>query len=201
MHQSGVVVQAATEGGQGGNEAVQRMKKIHVATQNITKVITLIQEIARQTNLLSLNAAIEAAKAGSHGRGFSVVAEEVRKLADRSRSAAKEIEGLTSDTQGAVAEGTSSVETTLGLIGQIQEAITSLASLTQEISAATSQQAVTAPLPPSNWPPLSTRSPAPRQTLPGSPTASLIPRRGSESSNWQARFRCYALGSAEIAVQ
>jgi len=144
MLQSGVVVQAATEGGQGGNEAVQRMKKIHVATQNIAKVITLIQEIARQTNLLSLNAAIEAAKAGSHGKGFSVVAEEVRKLADRSRSAAKEIEGLTSDTQGAVAEGTSSVETTLGLIGQIQEAITSLASLTQEVSAATSQQAVTA---------------------------------------------------------
>jgi methyl-accepting chemotaxis protein len=144
MRQSGLVVQAATEGGQGGTVAVQGMQKIHEATQNIARVITLIQEIARQTNLLSLNAAIEAAKAGSQGKGFAVVAEEVRKLADRSRSAATEIEGLTSDTQVAVAEGTRSVESTLRLIGQIQEAITSMASLTQEVSAATSQQAVTA---------------------------------------------------------
>jgi len=144
VEQSDLVVGAAHKGGQGGADAVERMKKIAETTTNISKVITLIQEIARQTNLLSLNAAIEAAKAGQHGKGFAVVAEEVRKLADRSRSAAVEIEGLTLDTRGAVESGTSAVESTLGLIGQIQEAIGSLASLTREVGAATEEQATTA---------------------------------------------------------
>jgi methyl-accepting chemotaxis protein len=142
--QAGLVVSAADQGGQGGSDAVQRMKAITETTRSIAKVITLMQEIARQTNLLSLNAAIEAAKAGAHGKGFAVVAEEVRKLADRSRSAAVEVEGLTRDNLGAVAGGTAAVETTLGLIGQIQEAIGSMASLTREVGAATEEQATTA---------------------------------------------------------
>ena len=142
--QSAQVEDAARQGGQGGADAVARMAKINEATTNIARVISLIQDIARQTNLLSLNAAIEAAKAGAQGKGFAVVAEEVRKLSERSREAAKEIEGLIQDTRLAVEGGTHAVESTLKLIGQIQEAIGSLTGLTREVGAATEEQATTA---------------------------------------------------------
>ena len=79
------------ESGKAVNEAVNAMKLI-------TKKITVIEEIARQTNMLSLNASIEAARAGEHGKGFAVVAAEVGKLAARSRDAAVEISELSAST-------------------------------------------------------------------------------------------------------
>ena len=104
---SRVSAQTATQGGTVMRSAAQTMERIAAASSSVSekmtslalrseeigKVISVIQEISEQTNLLALNAAIESARAGEHGRGFAVVAGEVRRLAERTRSATEEISG------------------------------------------------------------------------------------------------------------
>ena len=143
LEHTGQAVKATGEGADSGRVATLDMGRIESATQNIGRAITVIQEIARQTNLLSLNAAIEAAKAGAQGKGFSVVAEEVRKLAERSRSSAAEIEGMIQESNEAVVSGRSSVAVTQGLLTRIQEAMTTTGSMMKEIGSATEEQSQT----------------------------------------------------------
>ena len=124
-----IAVEAADDARKGGTAVQETLG----AMRNIADKILIIEEISRQTNLLALNAAIEAARAGEHGRGFSVVAAEVRKLAERSQVAAAEINDL-SRSSVEVAE-------TAGLlIGDIIPKIEKPADLILEIGAASREQ-------------------------------------------------------------
>jgi methyl-accepting chemotaxis protein len=136
-------VQETGRSAEAGQGTAQGMSDIQRVTGQIVQAVTVIQEIARQTNLLSLNAAIEAAKAGQQGKGFAVVAEEVRKLAERSGSAAHEIEDLIQRTQEAVSGGVHGVDTTLASLAAIRERIGGVATSIQEIGGLSRDQATT----------------------------------------------------------
>ncbi|MEE9355399.1 MAG: bacteriohemerythrin, partial [Methylococcaceae bacterium] len=119
-------VEAAQHGGEAVTETLTAMSQI-------AEKVSIIEDIAYQTNILALNASIEAARAGSYGRGFAVVADEVRKLAERSGSAAQEISNLTTNSVQIANQAGS-------LIGEIIPQIQQTAELVQEISAASNEQ-------------------------------------------------------------
>jgi len=141
--QAEAAVQATAQGHRAGANTTESMEAIRSTTAQIVRAIQVIQEIARQTNLLSLNAAIEAAKAGAHGKGFAVVAEEVRKLAERSGQAAKEIAELVKGSNEAVDSGKETVNATVAALESIQSNVTGLSSLVLEIGSASEEQART----------------------------------------------------------
>jgi methyl-accepting chemotaxis protein len=125
-----IAVKGAREAEDGGKAVQETVNAMH----KIADRVGIIEEIARQTNLLALNAAIEAARAGDHGRGFSVVASEVRKLSERSQSAAKEIgEMATSSVRIAEHSGT--------LLGELLPSIRKTAELVEEVAAGSNEQA------------------------------------------------------------
>ncbi len=134
------MLQAAEAGAQKGAATVAAMQGIHQNAQAISRILMVITDIANQTNLLSLNAAIEAAKAGEHGPGFAVVAEEVRKLAERSAAAAEETLGLIGKTHKAMEAGLATVAGTETALKSLQQDIQVVAGLSRHIGQASAEQ-------------------------------------------------------------
>jgi methyl-accepting chemotaxis protein len=121
-------------------KAITAMSEINVASAKISDIISTIDEIAFQTNLLAVNAAVEAARAGDEGRGFAVVASEVRSLAQRSSAAAKEIKGLIQDSLRKVEAGSALVnrsgDTLQGIVGSVKR----VTDIVGEIAASSGEQ-------------------------------------------------------------
>lgn len=156
------VVQATINGMDNIREQIQetskRIKRLGESSQEIGDIVSLINDIADQTNILALNAAIQASMAGDAGRGFAVVADEVQRLAERSSAATKQIEALVKTIQNDTNEAVISMEQTVAevvrgarlaqdagvALEEIESVSKNLADLIQNISNAARQQASSA---------------------------------------------------------
>ena len=151
------MVEKVEEVGEAVMAAAQMISQLGDSSQEIGQIVVTIDEIADQTNLLALNAAIEAARAGEHGKGFAVVADEVRQLAERTAQATDEIgtmiTGIQEDTEHAVntmAQGQATVQSGLALISHVRQAfdqiaggIETMSGHIETIATATEEQSVT----------------------------------------------------------
>ncbi len=165
LHAAGKGAQAVQNAIRGMNdireqiqETSKRIKRLGESSQEIGEIVQLISDITEQTNVLALNAAIQAASAGEAGRGFTVVAEEVQRLAERSAEATKHISAIVTsiqrDTQDAVeamerstqgvVQGTKTADEADQALREIERVSGQLAELIGSISQATQQQAVSA---------------------------------------------------------
>ncbi|EMC0024144.1 methyl-accepting chemotaxis protein [Enterobacter cloacae] len=130
----------ARKGGELMGQVAHNMQSITECAQQMTEIISMIDGIAFQTNILALNAAVEAARAGDHGKGFSVVAEEVRNLAHRSAEAAKNIKTLIEVTSNNVTQGVTVVSEAEKNMREIVAGSGNVSRLMDEISSSTSEQ-------------------------------------------------------------
>ena len=125
-------------------EMNEAMGNINDASKEIAKIIKVIDSIAFQTNILALNASVEAARAGSAGRGFAVVADEVRNLASKSAEAAKSTTVLIENSLKAVKNGSNIASKTKDTLEVIVEKVNSSVTMIEEIAAASEEQALAA---------------------------------------------------------
>lgn len=116
------------------------MRLISQDSKKIEEIIHVIDDIAFQTNLLALNAAVEAARAGEQGKGFAVVAEAVRALAQRSASAAKEINGLIKESVERTEQGSSIADNSGQVLTRIVSSVNKVVTLNKEIAQASNEQ-------------------------------------------------------------
>ncbi|WP_321817719.1 MULTISPECIES: methyl-accepting chemotaxis protein [unclassified Paraburkholderia] len=122
------------------SRVVNSMSDIDRSAARIGEIIGMIESIAFQTNILALNAAVEAARAGEQGRGFSVVASEVRALAQRSSAAAKDVRAMIGSSASSVREGNDAVVLAGDAMQRVRGAIARVAELMGEIAAASQEQ-------------------------------------------------------------
>ncbi len=140
------IARRASESAKVAADAVQQadstnetVLSLDTAAQKIGDVVKLINEIAEQTNLLALNATIEAARAGDAGKGFAVVAGEVKALASQTTKATEEISEQINAMQQATTQAVSAIADIRGVIGQVNESTTAIASAVEEQNAATQE--------------------------------------------------------------
>jgi twitching motility protein PilJ len=161
-HKGGEAVRRTIDGMNAIRETIQetskRIKRLGESSQEIGNIVELINDIAEQTNILALNASIQASMAGEAGRGFAVVADEVQRLAERSTNATKQIEVLVRTIQSDTNEAVVSMErSTTDVVGgallaenagaaldEIEQVSNQIASLVQNISSSSQQQASSA---------------------------------------------------------
>jgi twitching motility protein PilJ len=161
-HKGGDAVRRTIDGMNTIRETIQetskRIKRLGESSQEIGNIVELINDIAEQTNILALNASIQASMAGDAGRGFAVVADEVQRLAERAAAATRQIEALVRTIQTDTNEAVVSMErSTTDVVGgallaenagaaleEIEQVSTQIASLVQNISASSRQQAASA---------------------------------------------------------
>ncbi len=141
--QSQKYADVATESSKDMREMVEAMSRINETAKKIGNIISEIESIASQTNLLSLNASIEAARAGEAGRGFSVVADQIRQLAEQSSKSAVDTRNLIESTMTEVDNGNKVVERAVTSIQAVVDGIREVASSSKELSVISANQAET----------------------------------------------------------
>lgn len=141
-HQATKCAESAQLGREEMGNMVESMNRISETSKKIENIIAEIEDIADQTNLLSLNASIEAARAGEAGRGFAVVADQIRNLADQSAKSAVDTKALVNDTLREIEEGSKVAYRTADVLEGVVDAVQKIAVTSKELSENAEQQSI-----------------------------------------------------------